>query len=107
MSLLAEELICLSCFLALEKVQLSNKIKAQQIEIQSLQKQKQFIGSLVTDNSIMLTSEERLFSFGESSMFLVNTRENNLVVAQLAQIALENRYYISNSELYKIIANPE
>ncbi len=93
--------------LALEKVQLSNKIKAQQIEIQSLQKQKQFIGSLVADNSIMLTSEERLFSFGESSMFLVNTRENNLVVAQLAQIALENRYYISNSELYKIIANPE
>ncbi len=93
--------------LALEKVQLTNKIKAQQIEIQSLQKQKQFIGSLVTDNSIMLTSEERLFSFGESSMFLVNTRENNLVVAQLAQIALENRYYISNSELYKIIANPE
>ena len=93
--------------LALEKVQLTNKIKAQQIEIQSLQKQKQFIGSLVADNSIMLTSEERLFSFGESSMFLVNTRENNLVVAQLAQIALENRYYISNSELYKIIANPE
>lgn len=93
--------------LALEKVQLTNKIKAQQIEIQSLQKQKQFIGSLVADNSIMLTSEERLFSFGESSMFLVNTRENNLVIAQLAQIALENRYYISNSELYKIIANPE
>jgi outer membrane protein TolC len=93
--------------LELEKVQLKNKIKAQQIEIQSLQKQKQYIGSLVADNSIMLTSEERLFSFGESSMFLVNTRENNLVAAQLSQIALENRYYISNSELFKIIANPE
>jgi outer membrane protein TolC len=93
--------------LELEKVQLTNKIKAQQIEIQSLQKQKQFIGSLVADNSMMLTSEERLFSFGESSMFLVNTRENNLVTAQLAQIALENRFFISNSELFKIVANPE
>jgi hypothetical protein len=55
----------------------------------------------------MLTSEERLFSFGESSMFLINSRENNLVVAQLADIALENRFFISNSELFRIMANPD
>jgi hypothetical protein len=55
----------------------------------------------------MLQSEERLFSFGESSLFLINTRENNLVSAQLASIALENRFLISNSELFKIMANPD
>jgi hypothetical protein len=54
----------------------------------------------------MLNSEERLFEMGESSLFLINTRENNLVAAQLNRIALENRYYISNSELFKIVANP-
>ena len=93
--------------LDLEKVQLSNKIAAQKIEIQSLIKQKTFINELVNDNLQMLNSEERLFSFGESSMFLINTRENNLVTAQLSEIVLENRFYISNSELFRIMANPD
>ena len=91
----------------LEKVQLTNKNNAQKIEITSLLKQKELIKGLMQDNRTMLTSEERLFSFGESSLFLINTRENNLVSAQLAGIALENRFYISNSELFKIMANPE
>ena len=93
--------------LNLEKVQLSNKINAQKLEIASLLKQKELIKDLVKDNLTMLNSEERLFSFGESSLFLINTRENNLVSAQLSQIALENRFYVSNSELFKIMANPD
>jgi len=90
-----------------EKVHLTNKINAQKLEIESLQKQRVLLGALVQDNKTMLQSEERLFTFGESSLFLINTRENNLVAAQLASIALENRYYISNSELFKILANPD
>jgi outer membrane protein TolC len=93
--------------LNVEKVQLTNKINAQKIEIASLLKQKIFIKDLVKDNSTMLTAEERLFSIGESSLFLINTRENNLVTALLAQITLENRFYVSNSELFKIMANPD
>ncbi len=93
--------------LSLEKVQLTNKINAQKIEIESLTKQRNLINGLVNDNNTMLESEERLFTFGESSLFLINTRENNLVSTQLASIALENRFYISNSELFKIMANPD
>jgi outer membrane protein TolC len=93
--------------LDLEKIQLTNKIKAQKFEIESLTKQKVFINELVKDNQTMLSSEERLFSFGESSIFLINTRENNLVSAQLAKIILENRFYISISELYRVMANPD
>ena len=93
--------------LALEKVQLTNKISAQKTEITSLLKQKKLAKDLVENNITMLNSEERLFSFGESSLFLINTRENNLVSAKLAAIALENRFYISNSELFKIMANPD
>ena len=93
--------------LSLEKVQLSNKISAQKIEIESLIKQRNLINGLVNDNNTMLLSEEKLFSFGESSLFLINTRENNVVSAQLSKIALENRFYISNSELFKIMANPD
>ncbi|RKS00691.1 TolC family protein [Flavobacterium sp. 102] len=93
--------------LDLERVQLKNKIKAQQTEIASLERQQQLIESLVNDYSTMLSSEERLFSFGESSIFLINTRENNLVAAQLSKLQLENRFLDSNATLFKIMANPE
>jgi outer membrane protein TolC len=92
--------------LDLERVQLKNKIKAQQTEINSLEKQRQLISDLVKDYNIMLSSEERLFSFGESSIFLINSRENNLVNSQLSEIGIENRFLISNAELFKIMANP-
>lgn len=93
--------------LDVEKLELSNKINAQKVEIQSLIKQQKLINSLVNDNLTMVNAEERLFSIGESSLFLINTRENNLVSAQLAKINLENRFYISNSMLFKIMANPD
>jgi outer membrane protein TolC len=93
--------------MSVEKIQLSNKIKAQKTEIQSLNKQLDLIKKLAQDNKTMLDSEERLFSFGESSLFLINTRENNLVSAKLAEISLANRFYVSNSELFKIMANPD
>ncbi|KAB1156268.1 TolC family protein [Flavobacterium luteum] len=93
--------------LDLERVQLNNKINAQKFEIQSLVKQRNFVKQLVNDNSVMLNSEERLFNFGESSLFLINTRENNLVSSKLSEIAIENRFYVSNSELFKIMANPD
>ncbi|MEN9928884.1 MAG: hypothetical protein RLZZ231_805 [Bacteroidota bacterium] len=89
-----------------ERVQLKNKINAQQTEIKSIEKQQQLITDLVQDNTQMLRSEERLFSVGESSIFLINTRENNLVSIQLAQLGLENRILISKAELFKIMANP-
>ena len=93
--------------LDLERVQLTNKIIAQQTEIASLEKQKKLIDDLVKDNQTMLNAEERLFTFGESSLFLINTRENNLVLAQISQISIENRFLNSNAELFKIMANPE
>ncbi len=93
--------------LDLERVQLKNKINAQQTEINSLERQRKLISDLVKDYNTMLTSEERLFSFGESSIFLINSRENNLVSSQLSELSLENRYLISNAELFKIMANPD
>ena len=93
--------------LNLEKVVLKNKINAQQTEINSLVKQRKLLSELVQDYTTMLNSEERLFSFGESSIFLINSRENNLVASQLSQISLENRYFISKAELFKIMANPD
>lgn len=93
--------------LNLERVQLVNKIKAQQTEINSLEKQLKLINELVADYATMLTSEDRLFSFGESSIFLINSRENNLITSQLNALSLENRLFTSNAELFKVMANPD
>lgn len=90
-----------------QRLELGNKIKAQQTEIFSLRRQKEVIDELVQDYVVMLDSEERLFSFGESSMFLINSRENNLVSAKLSQISIENQFYLSNAQLYRILANPD
>lgn len=93
--------------LELEKKQLKNKVTAQQNEIQTISKQKGIITSLVNDNEKLVQAEERLFGAGESSLFLINTRENNLVSAKLSRINIDNRFYLSHAELFKIIANPE
>lgn len=90
-----------------ERLQLKNKIDAQQAEISAVGQQREVISGLVNDYSTMLKSEERLFSFGESSFFLINTRENNLISARLQQISLENRYFFSKADLFKLLANPD
>lgn len=90
-----------------ERIRLNNKIRAQQTEIESLQKQQRVIDRLVADYNTMVKSEERLFSFGESSVFLINSRENSLISAMLQQIATQNRFFISNAELFRTMANPD
>ena len=91
--------------LDLEKLQLTNKIKSQQFEINSIEKQQKIISDLVSSYSTMLQSEERLFSFGESSIFLINTRENSLVTSQLQLIIVINKFLIANAELFKTNVN--
>ena len=90
-----------------ERTQLKNKVDAKRQEIASLQRQKIIITDLVADYNSMLNSEERLFSFGESSLFLINTRENSVVSAQLSKINLEARFLESVAAYYKILASPD
>lgn len=88
--------------LNLERLQLDNKLIAGRTEITTLQNQIQITNELVADNSTMLESEERLFSFGESSIFLINSRENSLIISQLSKISLENRFLNSYVNLFRI-----
>lgn len=90
--------------LNLERVKLKNKVIASQNEITNIEKQIELTGSLVQDYTKMLDSEERLFSFGESSIFLINSRENKLVSSKISLIDLENKYLDSYAQLFKVIA---
>ena len=90
-----------------EQQSLINKIEAQKNELNSYRKQIQLITELVVNYNQMLNAEERLFQMGESSLFLINSRENTLVSAQLLNISLNNNYLQSALDLYKTMANPE
>lgn len=92
--------------LQFERKNLENKIKAQQQEIASLQTQKEYNSKLVKDFTTLLNAEDRLFEMGESSLFVINSRENSLVSSQINEIALENRYLNAIIGLYKTLANP-
>lgn len=92
--------------LKFEQVALNNKILAHKAEIESLDQQKVTAAALVKDYMLMLSSEENLFSFGESSLFLINSRENNVVSSRLAEISTENRLLLSIANLYKVLSNP-
>lgn len=93
--------------LQFERKSLENKLKSQQQEIISLQKQQTYNSQLVQNFNQLLTAEDRLFGMGESSLFLINSRENTLVSAQLNAIGLENRYFQAILGLYKTMAQPQ
>ncbi|WP_396196498.1 TolC family protein [Flavobacterium sp.] len=93
--------------LQFERKSLENKLKSQQQEIISLQKQQAYNSQLVQDFNQLLTAEDRLFGMGESSLFLINSRENTLVSSQLNAIGLENRYFQAILGLYKTMAQPQ
>lgn len=90
----------------LARVALKNKTLSQQAEIKVIKNQQLTIAALVKDYAALLTSEERLFSFGESSLFIINARENNLVSSRLSQINIENRLLNSMAELFRTLSNP-
>jgi outer membrane protein TolC len=64
---------------------IKNKITAVKTEITSLNEQEQIIQSIVEDYKVLLAGEERKFFLGESSLFLINSREQSLITSQLKE----------------------
>lgn len=90
------------------QLELTNKITAIYTQIQSLEEQKRLISDIVEDYAVLLKAEERKFSFGESSVFLINSRENKLIDARLKRIETWNKYYEAKAKLFNNLAiNPK
>ena len=89
------------------EVTLKNKIAALYRELESFEKQNVLIDDIVGNYNTMLNAEERKFSFGESSLFLINSRESKLIDAELKQIEVANKFYIAKAKLFNSLAvNP-
>ena len=90
------------------ELSLRNKILGTYQELASFDTQNELIQNIVADYEALLRAEERKFSFGESSLFLINTRESRLIDAELKRNDLENKFFKTKANLFQTLAlNPE
>lgn len=90
------------------QVEIQNKVIAIYNELDSFTEQNQLITDIVRDYTTMLRAEERKFSFGESSLFLINSRESKLIDAYLKQNEMQNKFFYTKAMLFKSLAiNPK
>ena len=90
------------------RVTLLNKIDALRQELDSYVIQNGITHQMVTDTARLLKAEERKFQVGESSLFLVNTREAKLIESHLKAIKLQSIFFETKAKLFNSIAmNPE
>lgn len=86
------------------KLNLKNKIDAIIQELKSYIFQNDFTQAIVEDYSKLLSAEERKFFLGESSLFLVNSRELKLIDSNLKAIEIENNLLNTKANLFNIMA---
>lgn len=86
------------------RVSLRNKIDAINQELDSYIIQSDFTEVIVSDYNTLLTAEERKFFLGESSLFLVNSRESKLIDAKLKAIEIENDFLKTKANLFNVLA---
>ena len=86
------------------RVNLKNKIDAINQELESFVSQNKYTKVIVDDYNVMLEAEERKFYLGESSLFLVNSRESKLIDAKLKAIELENNFFNIKANLFNVLA---
>jgi outer membrane protein TolC len=87
---------------------LQNKITAVSAEIRSLETQNNLIRIIVQDHEALLEAEERKFTLGESSLFLINAREQKLIDVQLKENELIVKQLSATASLFNTlgIADP-
>ncbi len=83
------------------KVAIKNKVNSLLLELESFNNQNTFTDTIVRDYNVLLKAEERKFFLGESSLFLVNYREEKFIDAQLKAIKLENEFFKTKATLFK------
>ena len=87
--------------LELSRRRIDNKVEALLQELESYVDQINISEEMVENYQKLLQAEERKFSFGESSLFLINTRENKLIEAQLKQNQILVKYLVAKAELFR------
>jgi outer membrane protein TolC len=90
---------------AAASLNIANKIAGINFEIRSLDTQNKLINDIVTDYRLLVKAEERKFILGESSLFLINTREQKLIDAQIKENSLLIKQLNATSRLFNALGS--
>ena len=85
--------------------EISNKLKMIEAEINTYRDQKEKVEKLASDYGLLVQAEQRKFELGDSSLFLVNNRENSFITASMKEIEVTVKFLKSRAELKKLMAN--
>lgn len=75
-----------------------------QQELSSLERQQLLVKNVVNSYDQMLKAEERKLELGDSSLFLINNRENSLMDAQLKAVDLEFQFLEAKANMFNNLA---
>jgi outer membrane protein TolC len=78
-------------------LELQNKVKNYYNNQQVLETQVELYSETVNNSNLLLEGEKKKFTTGESSLFMVNTREAKYIEAKLKLNELQTKYFISNT----------
>ena len=87
--------------LELNERQIENKIEAVLNELESYENQMVLIEEMVENYRTLLAAELRKFSFGESSLFLINSRESKLIEARLKQNEVLTKFLYAKAGFFQ------
>lgn len=73
-------------------LELTNKVEAYYNDLMNLSNQIDLVANMVQNYQRLVEAERRLFRLGESSLFLVNSREMKYIDAALKQVELQAKY---------------
>lgn len=85
--------------------EIQNKLKSLKNEIVSYLDQRFNMNNLVDAYASLLAAEHRKFELGDSSVFLINSRENSFISAKIKEIEVIGKYLKSHAELLKLTTN--
>lgn len=88
---------------ALVALALENKLKAVEQEINAYTSQILTAESLVDEYTVLLKGENRKFDLGDSSLFLINSRESKLIGNKLKLIGLENDLLRAKAKRFNVL----
>ena len=79
--------------------EIQNKVEYYFSEIKNLEMQEKIFTRNTVNYEILLSAEKRKFAIGESSLFLINSRENKVISSQIKLIDLRGKYQKSIGSL--------
>ena len=86
------------------RLSIRNKVSSIRYELASFERQNALIADMVANYERLLQAEDRKFGFGESSLFLINSRERALIDARLKANEVQNKYLMAQAKLFQVLA---